>query len=185
VSRASCAEIKRRILSGGMTSLRGVGFTSRRPCRPKLQARSAVCEEHASSSALPNKGGSAARVGADGASPSRRSMGAATPMCTFGAWIVPLGRVGSPQRTQTTGAKRRLLGVDGVGNRFANSNTLLNKGSFAANIGPRRRGDPTIPFRWALPPHSLRGSAPMKTLSELACGVSGLTDFYKRKKLEG
>ena len=52
--------------------------------------------------------------------------------------------------SQASGAKRRLLGVDGFGNRFANSNTLLNKSGFAANMGPRRRGDPTIAFRWAL-----------------------------------
>ncbi len=35
--------------------------------------------------------GSAARVGADGASPFRGSMGVAAAMCAFGAWIVPSG----------------------------------------------------------------------------------------------
>ena len=53
----------------GLPSFQMVGMARRR--RPKIQVRSGVCEEHANSNALPNKGGFAAKVGADGASPSK------------------------------------------------------------------------------------------------------------------
>ena len=61
--------LPRRLRVRRPPSFQMVGMARRR--RPKIQARSAVCEEYANSNALPNKGGFAAKVGADGASPSR------------------------------------------------------------------------------------------------------------------
>ena len=92
---------------------------SARRSGPKIQAQSAVCEEHANSNAVPKQRQlqpmrcaspswqAAAKMGRLGdpslpwafrwALPRRLRGGCAT---------VPLGRVGSPQRTQTSGAKR-------------------------------------------------------------------------------
>ena len=94
--------LPRRVGVGRPPSFQMVG--SARRSGPKLQARSAVS-------------GRWGRLRRESGTPRRGvptflfSMGAAAPSARWASPVVPNGRVGSPQRTQTSGAKRRFWGM--------------------------------------------------------------------------
>ena len=72
----------------------------------------------------------------------------------LGVPIVPMGRVGSPQRTQASGAQRRLRG----GRQFFRVRCVVlqkrHKGGSAAKVG--RLGDPSLPLIFERHPRATR-----------------------------
>jgi hypothetical protein len=162
-----------------------VGMARRR--RPKLQARSAVCEDLANRQPVcefecksQTRAAPAADMGADGASPSKSRLALPRRLrkgCPDRSkWrddlrVVPRFRCAAPS-ARSGGIRNRFLPFEGE---------FQTRAAPAAKMGPRRpparslrlgeRGVPTIFFRWALP-RRLRVRAWPSRLKPAVCSLA-------------